>query len=237
MYVEQEFLAKGLLKPNTQVSEIGPDLWSCLPESQRPADYDRIAAGYDILIGNPLYHRIAWGTWPSCHSRAVLAAVDKAKAEFGFDCGCGSLLFTASTYSSVDSDRIVFLDRSLGMLRRARRRLPEGCFLQGNALDLPFRNEAFSLTMCWGTLHVLGSSSSLLRELHRVTAPGGLVAISTLVRSDRVIGERMLTMLHKQGEIAKPETEDQVRAAFSAHFLIENGARSGNFLFLTGRCR
>jgi hypothetical protein len=34
---------------------------SSLPEHDRGADYDRIAGGYDLLVGNGFYNRLVWG--------------------------------------------------------------------------------------------------------------------------------------------------------------------------------
>lgn len=216
---------------------IAPGLWSSLPPDQQTAPYDRHAAGYDMLIGSPLYHRPAWGAWPSCHAAAARDALADAQAGPILDCGCGSLLFTADTYRTLSAGRTTFLDRSLAMLRRGQRRLPDGHFLQGSALDLPFREGTFSQVLCWGTLHVLGTPSGLIAELRRVAMPGGRVALSTLVRGDRWLGEYMLGMLHRKGELAAPETEAAVTDAFTGHFEFASSRRIGNLLFLTGFTR
>lgn len=226
---------KDMLLPAVKLAKVPPGLWSALKPEEHEARYDRHAAGYDILIGNALYHRPAWGAWPTCHADFAELVLRQAPLGPILDCGCGSLLFTAKTYRRLETNRITFLDRSLAMLRRGWKRLPEGHFIQANALALPFRDETFALTVCWGTLHVLGTPSGLIGELRRVTMPGGMVALSTLVRGNRRLGERMLDLLHGKGELAAPETEQAVVEEFGRHFAIEARSRIGNFLFLTGR--
>jgi hypothetical protein len=45
----------------------------------------------------------------------------------------------------------------------------------------------------------------------------------------------MLRLLHKRGEVALPETEDQVCSAFERLFRITGQWRRGNMLMLEGR--
>lgn len=229
-----DFLQR-LLKRDASLVRLPTGIWTSLATDERSADYDRIAFGYDLLIGNPVYNRIIWGTWPDRYALAAIHALASAPDGPVLDCGCGSLVFTASSYRLTNSDRLVLFDNSVGMMVRGQRRLPQGLFVQGSALDMPFADGAFPYVMSWGLLHIFGSSSRLLGELRRVNGLDGAITISTLVRGERPIANRMLDLLHRKGEIAEPETEQQVVAAFSLFYRLKHRERHGNMLFLQGR--
>jgi ubiquinone/menaquinone biosynthesis C-methylase UbiE len=224
-----------VLKPDAKAEQVDLAIWSVLPEVEREAPYDRMARAYDWLIGNTIYNRLVWGNWSKLYRDAAADAL-KAPAEGPIlDCGCGSLIFTSAAYQSALLSRMILFDRSLGMMRRGAKRLEGGTFLQGDALALPFADASFGLCLSWGLAHIFGSESELFAELRRVTQPGGLVKLSTLVLAGRSPGDSILPQLHKRGEIAQPETANTVRQAFARHFSIEADVLRGNMLFLTGR--
>jgi ubiquinone/menaquinone biosynthesis C-methylase UbiE len=219
-----------------RITESG--FWSSVSESEEIASYDKMASLYDWVIGNSIYNRIIWGNWASSYRNAVREVLRISTPGAVLDCGCGSLVFTAAVYANVPLDRIILLDRSIGMLARARARVPAAHYIQGDALALPFRDGYFETTMSWGMLHIFGSSSPFLSELERVTVPGGLVAISSLSKSGHRLGDHMLDMLHARGEIAAPERDSEIRAAFSARFdLVAEYGAGKNMLTLVGRTR
>jgi ubiquinone/menaquinone biosynthesis C-methylase UbiE len=194
-----------------------------------------MVGAYDAVIGRSLYNRLVWGTWSSRYAQAARRALALADAAPLLDCGCGTLCFTANAYRQAPLERLVLLDRSVGMLRRGRRRLPQGRFLQGDALDPPFVDQVFGTTMAWGMVHLFGSASPLLDQLRRVTRSGGQVFITVLVRSRRLPANRMLQSLHARGESAAPETATTVRDAFASHFDLVDSQQWGAMLFLHGR--
>ncbi len=206
---------------------------STLPENERAASYDKMAAGYDFLVGNGLYNRLIWGCAKAEYARAAEAFLRLVPEGTVIDFGCGSCVFTAPTYRGVE-DRVTLFDRSMGMLTRAARRLPKGQFLQGDALAAPFPDHHFAGAMGWGMSHVFGTDGNYLSELHRIVQPDAPVTISSLVLTNRSLGNQMLRILEKQGE-AVPETIDAVVAAFGRYFRIEGQHVVGSMLFLVGR--
>lgn len=207
-----------------------------LPPEQRSASYDRLALGYDWLVGNGLYNRLVWGCPKSAYRRHADTFLDRTGPGEILDFGCGSLVFTAAAYRGWEP-RLVLFDRSLGMLARAQRRLPEGRFLQGDAFNAPFADGSFAGVCGWGMLHVFGSASGYLQAMQRLAAPGAPVAIGTLVLAGRKIGDRMLAMLERRGEASMPETPEAVTAAFENCFRLEGKELCGNMLFLHGTRR
>jgi ubiquinone/menaquinone biosynthesis C-methylase UbiE len=215
---------------------IAPAIWTSLPPEERGAPYDKMAAGYDRIVGNGVYNQLVWGCAKANYTKAASDFLAQVSAGPILDAGCGSCVFTADAYRGHE-DRLILLDRSLGMLSRAKARLPEGRYLQGDALALPFEAGSFAGVMGWGMLHIFGTGAPYLAELARVVTPGALVTIATLVETEPRIGNMMLRLLHRNGEAAKPEGNGVVMAAFAVHFDLVSSERFGNMLFLTGRKR
>jgi cyclopropane fatty-acyl-phospholipid synthase-like methyltransferase len=104
----------------------------------------------------------------------------------------------------VDAGRIVGIDHSATMLRQARKRnakaISEGKveLLLGSVEDLPTSDAKYDKAFAINTLFFLADYSAVLRKLHGILKPGGLLAITNQPRlkgaSDeraREIGERM----------------------------------------------
>lgn len=215
---------------------VTPSIRTSIKAQDRGAAYDRMAAGYDALVGNGIYNRLTWGCAKANYARAASDFLIRAGDGPLIDFGCGSCVFTADAYRGHE-DRLILFDRSLGMLSRAAARLPEGRYLQGDALDPPFEAGSFAGAMSWGMLHIFGTNALYLAQLARLLAPGAPVAIATLVLSERRVGNMMLRMLHRNGEAALPETASEVSRAFGDHFTLDTSTQHGNMLFLTGRKR
>ncbi|GAA1736607.1 demethylmenaquinone methyltransferase [Luedemannella helvata] len=72
---------------------------------------------------------------------------------------------------------VVGADLSLGMLTAGRRRRPDVPLLAGDALALPFADESFdAVTISFGLRNVVDTAGAL-RELARVTRPGGRIVV------------------------------------------------------------
>ncbi len=70
------------------------------------------------------------------------------------------------------------LDFSAEFIARARRNVPHAEFLEGDAQNLPFDENAFDAVVCgYGIIH-LPDPLRALQEMRRVLKPGGRVAVS-----------------------------------------------------------
>ncbi|ATZ11077.1 malonyl-ACP O-methyltransferase BioC [Erwinia amylovora] len=94
------------------------------------------------------------------------------------DAGCGTGWF--SRRWRADGHRVTALDLSEKMLQQARENQAADCYQSGDIEALPFADARFD--RCWSNLAVQWCSdlSQALRELRRVTKPGGQVLFSTL---------------------------------------------------------
>jgi ubiquinone/menaquinone biosynthesis C-methylase UbiE len=69
------------------------------------------------------------------------------------------------------------LDASLDMLKQAHNRIPEAPLLAADATYLPFPDSSLDAVFCSGALHHMDKPWDVLREMARVTRPGGHVAV------------------------------------------------------------
>jgi demethylmenaquinone methyltransferase/2-methoxy-6-polyprenyl-1,4-benzoquinol methylase len=107
--------------------------------------------------------------------RAVLKAVDPQPGERVLDLAAGT--GTSSEPFAVRGASVVPADFSLGMLRVGKRARPDLPFVAGDAMRLPFADEVFdAVTISFGLRNV-SDPDAALRELQRVTKPGGRLVV------------------------------------------------------------
>ncbi len=106
---------------------------------------------------------------------SVLEAIDPRPGEHVLDLAAGT---GASSGPLAEAGaHVVPADLSLGMLQVGKLRRPELPFLQSDALALPFPDDTFdAVTMSFGLRNVEDTAAAL-RELRRVTKPGGRIVI------------------------------------------------------------
>ena len=139
--------------------------------------FSRIAGRYDLLnsvMTGRLHYR-----WKSRTAR--LAAQEQAGDALDIATGTGDLAFRLSRQPGVR--RVAAVDFAPPMLaiaqRRAaaRRRGSPVAVLLGDALTLPFPDATFACATTGFSLRNVASVEQMLREVHRVLAPGGRVGI------------------------------------------------------------
>ena len=131
--------------------------------------FDDVAERYDLT--NDVLSLGQARVW----RRAVLRAVDPQPGERILDLAAGT--GTSSVPFAAGGATVVPCDFSLGMLRVGKRRQPGLPFVAGDALRLPFRDAAFdAVTISFG-LRNTADPDLALRELLRVTRPGGRLVV------------------------------------------------------------
>jgi demethylmenaquinone methyltransferase/2-methoxy-6-polyprenyl-1,4-benzoquinol methylase len=152
---------------------------------KRPGDvaamFDAIAGRYDLL--NDVLSAGQVRLWRRAVARITAAGLSDRVLDLAAGTATSSLTFTATGADCVACDF------SLGMLRAGRSRLAgqqdgqlrDGRgrlgFVAGDALRLPFRDEAFdAVTISFGLRNV-ASPGAALAEMRRVTRPGGRLVV------------------------------------------------------------
>jgi SAM-dependent methyltransferase len=216
--------------------EVDGGVLSALAPGDEGAPYDRHAEVYDRLIGNRFYNRLLWGCDPAEYAAFAAEALATGEGPF-LDVGCGTAVFTADVYRR-GGRPVVLVDRSTGMLRKARERLGEVplAYVQADLFDLPFAAGTFATVGCFGVLHVLDDPWRALAGLRGVLVPGGRAFVSMLVVA-RAVSRGYHRLLRRAGEMGPPHRLDDL--ARSAHDLFDDVAvtRSGAMAWLRAAVR
>jgi SAM-dependent methyltransferase len=93
------------------------------------------------------------------------------------DVGCGNGAYVAELARRGHTGPVLGLDLSAGMLRAARRRVPGARLAVADAAALPVRDDAADLTLAMHMLYHVPEPLAAVRELRRITHPGGQVLV------------------------------------------------------------
>ena len=92
------------------------------------------------------------------------------------DVGCGPGALTAELVNRVGPDAVSAVEPSASFVAAARERLPGVDIRQTAAERLPFGDAAFDTALAQLVVHFMADPVAGLREMGRVTRPGGVVA-------------------------------------------------------------
>jgi len=135
------------------------------------AMFDTVADRYDLLNDVLSLGQDRW--WRRMVARAVAARPGERVLDVAAGTGTSSRAFTAAGADCVACDF------SLGMLTVGKHRAvaPGLRFVAGDAMRLPFRDEAFdAVTISFGLRNVADHAAALA-EFRRVTRPGGRLVV------------------------------------------------------------
>jgi len=104
------------------------------------------------------------------------------------DIACGTGILADRIERELHPAEVYGVDMSEGMLNQARARSTGVQWLRGPAEQLPFDDGALDAVVTTSAFHFFDQPSAL-RDFHRVLAPGGVAAVSTLsARQPRLQG-------------------------------------------------
>jgi ubiquinone/menaquinone biosynthesis C-methylase UbiE len=163
--------------------------WQDAAMTDQGARYDEIAEAY-------AEH------WSPVHRPSTLALVDEVEADVAagarriLDVGCGTGALAVEAVRRWPRVRVDGADASAGMLRIAERErlvLPEAQrnrirLRQAPADRLPYPDGAFDVVLTSFVLQLVPSRHRALREIRRVLAPGGRLALVTWLRGGAPLG-------------------------------------------------
>jgi ubiquinone/menaquinone biosynthesis C-methylase UbiE len=95
------------------------------------------------------------------------------------DVGCGNGLWLDIARRESKPGLAVGVDLSFGMVQVVRTRLPDAPTAQGDAMALPFRDDAFDTIFALWMLYHVPTKASALAEIRRVLRPGGRLIAAT----------------------------------------------------------
>jgi len=150
------------------------------------SSYDSIAQRYDEV----------WGSRFEEVARHICECFALPPGSSVLDIGSGTgIVLHALGSHALDGARLVGCDKSAGMIRVARSRVPAGRFALANAVMLPFRNSTFDAATASFVLSHLRDYEAGLAEARRVLKPGGVLAMASWSADADVHGEAWRTLL------------------------------------------
>ncbi|MEM9513878.1 MAG: class I SAM-dependent methyltransferase [Actinomycetota bacterium] len=132
---------------------------------------------------------------------AVLRRLGVIRPTVVLDLGCGTGQLTERLVDELPQSKVIGLDLSAGMLRRADARLGASgatSLLRADAMHLPFSDDTFDAVVCTESFHWYPDQQQVLAGLADVVRPGGRVVIVS-VAAVTDAGDRMLRMATSAG--------------------------------------
>lgn len=175
--------------------------------------FDVAADAYDAFMGR--YSR------PLAPQMADLAGVKPGDAVIDVGCGPGAL--TAELVERVGAARVAAVDPSEPFVAAAASRYPGVDVRHGTAEHLPFDDDAFDAALAQLVVHFMADPVAGLRDMRRVTRPGGVVVASVW---DHAGGQGPMGLFWHAARALDPAVRDEGAVA---------GARQGHLaeLFAT----
>ena len=133
------------------------------------SSYDTIAARYDDV----------WGSRFEAVARLLCERMPLGRGTAHLDVGTGTGIVLRALASQASGSNLAGCDRSIGMIRAARARMPEGRFVAADAMTLPFRDASFDAVTASFVLSHIADLEAGLQEAHRVLKPGGRFAMTS----------------------------------------------------------
>ncbi len=172
--------------------------------------FDVTADAYDRFMGRfsgPLAAQFVELAQPRAGQRAL-------------DVGCGPGALTAQLVKHLGAGAVAAIDPSASFVEAARARFPEVDVRPGTAERIPFADDDFDLALAQLVVHFMADPVAGLREMARVTRPGGVVATCVW---DHAGGGGPLSMFWQAVHDVDPGAPDEAGLA---------GAREGHLVEL-----
>lgn len=128
-----------------------------------------------------LYERYLVPAITAKWAKDLLDRAQPREAEAILDVACGTGIVARLAAKRVSRGHVTGLDVNPGMLAIARTTPTEGpaiTWMEGSALDLPFRSETFDVVVCQLGLQFFPDQGKAVGEMHRVLKPKGRAALS-----------------------------------------------------------
>ncbi|NEW39536.1 class I SAM-dependent methyltransferase [Nocardia cyriacigeorgica] len=189
--------------------------------ARRTMNNPALAAVYERAWRPALFY-LASGRTTDSDRRFAAESLRLPSAHRVLDIACGPGNFTRYLSEQLPGDGYaVGVDFSPPMLARAvadnsGQRVG---YLRGDARFLPFADGSFDAVCCFGALYLIPDPLAAAREMIRVLAPGGRIAITTSHRGDSAFGQATRIVGGWSG--LRVFDTDTFPALFAEHGLIE----------------
>lgn len=172
-----------------------------------------------FVVSGDAYQRFM-GRYADALAVEFLASLSIRGGERALDVGAGTGALTERLANALGPGAVSAIEPSEPFAAALRERLPGVEVRQGVAEALPYADAAFDLTVAQLVVHFMTDPVAGLREMARVTAPGGRIGATTW---DFGGGRAPLSLFWRAARDLDPSVEDESD---------EPGARAGHLLEL-----
>ena len=156
-----------------------------------------------------------FGAWAG----PVAEAADIRTGDRVLDVACGTgVLAREARRRAGPEGRVVGLDLNEGMLAVATRTEPTIEWRRGDATSLPFEDVSFDVVVSQFALMYFPDRVAALREMWRILAPGGRLAVAAWAGIDHAPGYQMLA------DITARQSGPEAASVLSAPFVLDDPA-------------
>lgn len=131
-------------------------------------------------FSNPASYELWMGRWSRRLAPSFVAFADLPEGTHLLDLGCGTGVLSLAVLENVEDSDVIGVDPAEAYISYCRDMISNErlCFEVGDALDIPFNNNSFDATASLLILQELPDTELALKEMLRVTRPGGLIVAS-----------------------------------------------------------
>lgn len=159
-------------------------------------------------------------------ARALADQVGVRRGMRVLDVGCGPGGLTSELADRVGAESVAAIDPAEQFVAACRERNPGADVRQGVAEELPWENDTFDAALSCLVIAFMGDADTGLREMKRVTGPGGTLGVCMWDIAGG--GMTMLRLFWNAMKRVKPEAEDeQLRAGTAEGDIAERLTRAG----------
>jgi ubiquinone/menaquinone biosynthesis C-methylase UbiE len=165
-------------------------------------------------------------------SRALADAVGVREGMRVLDVGCGPGGLTSELAGRVGAESVAAIDPAEQFVAACRERHPGADVRQGVAEELPWEDDGFDAVLSCLVIAFMRDPDAGLREMARVTRPGGRVGVCMWDIAGG--GMTMLRLFWSAMKAVKPETEGELPRAGTAEGEIAERMNDAGFRDVAG---
>jgi ubiquinone/menaquinone biosynthesis C-methylase UbiE len=172
-----------------------------------------------------MYIRLFWGVDDWVIAKRVLDFIPDGFGGALLDVPVGTGVFTEATYRRLDTARIVCLDYSPDMLRRAHRRFAPMArdtvvCIRGDVGALPFENGAFDMLLSMNGFHAFPDKEKAFAETARTIRAGGIFIGCFYLRNEYAPSDVVVNaVLAKKGWFTPPfQSKGELERILQSHY-------------------
>ncbi len=209
--------------------------------------YDHVSSSYDKLLTSStfltrIYNRIVWGLYDSDYVNQLMSLFPDSVNRIILDIPVGTGVFTAGLYKkAAESSRIIAIDYSMGMLRKAKERyesdgIKNVLYIRGDVGNLPFANNTADILMTMNGFHAFPEKEKALSEITRVVKPGGSLLGCFYIKNERAFTDFFINNIYKKlGSFTPPFYDfDEVKDKWSNYFEFKEFRNIKSILYFSG---